>query len=157
MIVFDLRCAQAGHVFEVWFASSSAYEDQRARKLLICPICGNEDISKAVVAVHVPAKSNSRILSSPAETLMSEPTKSNMASGMKDMLSKIAEMQAESIKTSQWVGKEFEQKARAMDAGEIDSASIHGQATPAQAKALMDDGIRVMPLLIHVVPPDELN
>jgi hypothetical protein len=157
MIVFDLRCSQAGHVFEVWFASSSAYEDQRARQLLICPICGDQDISKAVMAANVPAKSNSRSMSPPAETVMSAPATDHMAAEMKAMLSKIATMQAESIKSSQWVGKDFDQKARAMDAGEIDAASIHGQATPAQAKALMDDGISVMPLLIPIVPPDELN
>ncbi len=157
MIVFDLRCSKAGHVFEVWFASSSAYEDQRARQLLVCPICGDQDISKAVMAANVPAKSNSRRMSQPAETVMSAPATDQMAAEMKAMLSKIAAMQAESIKSSQWVGKDFEQKARAMDAGEIDAASIHGQATPAQAKALMDDGISVMPLLIPIVPPDELN
>ncbi len=29
MIVFDLRCS-GGHVFEAWFGSSAAYEEQRA-------------------------------------------------------------------------------------------------------------------------------
>ncbi|PXA90254.1 DUF1178 domain-containing protein, partial [Nostoc sp. 3335mG] len=35
MIVFDLKCG-TGHVFEAWFGSSAAYEDQRSRGLLAC-------------------------------------------------------------------------------------------------------------------------
>ena len=31
MIIFDLRCAPLGHVFEAWFASSAAFADQRLR------------------------------------------------------------------------------------------------------------------------------
>ncbi len=157
MIVFDLRCAQGDHIFEAWFASSSSYEDQRARRLLICPVCSDTDISKAAMAANVPIKGNARAVAPSGNAVMSASAKDEVASEMRSMLSKIAQMQAVAIKSSQWVGKDFEQKARAMDAGEIDSASIHGQATPAQAKALIDDGISVVPLLIPVVPPDELN
>ncbi|WP_156442886.1 DUF1178 family protein, partial [Sphingomonas sp. CCH9-H8] len=49
MIVFDLKCTRT-HVFEAWFGSSADYEDQRARGLLTCPICGDADIAKAVMA-----------------------------------------------------------------------------------------------------------
>lgn len=35
MIVYDLKCAN-DHVFEVWFASSKAYEQQRGRGLVAC-------------------------------------------------------------------------------------------------------------------------
>jgi hypothetical protein len=66
-------------------------------------------------------------------------------------------VQAEAIKTSTWVGKDFERQARAMDAGDVDQAQIHGQATPEQARAMMEDGIGVMPLLIPVIPPEERN
>ena len=157
MIVFDLCCAQGSHVFEVWFASSAAYEDQRARKLLMCPICGDQDVTKAVMAPNVPAKGNSRLEQALPSSLMSVQSGKDIASEIKTMMSKIAALQAESIKSSEWVGKDFDQRARAIDAGEIESANIHGQATPEQAKALMDDGIKVMPLLIPIIPPDELN
>ena len=64
MIVFDLKCTHA-HVFEAWFGSSTDYEDQRARGLLSCPICGDPDIAKAVMAPNIPAKGN-RAPSTPA-------------------------------------------------------------------------------------------
>ena len=41
MIVFDLKCG-SGHVFEAWFASSTAYETQREGGLVQCPVCGSK-------------------------------------------------------------------------------------------------------------------
>lgn len=49
MIVFDLKCS-ADHVFEAWFGSRSDYEDQRARGLVECPLCGCAQLEKALVA-----------------------------------------------------------------------------------------------------------
>ena len=59
MIVFDLKCNK-GHVFEAWFRSSAAYEQQRAQGLVACPHCNNTDIIKAVMAPNVTAKSNQK-------------------------------------------------------------------------------------------------
>ncbi|MBW1713335.1 MAG: DUF1178 family protein, partial [Deltaproteobacteria bacterium] len=39
MIAFDLSCAQ-GHLFEGWFDSAEAFEDQKKRGLVTCPLCG---------------------------------------------------------------------------------------------------------------------
>ena len=60
MIVFDLKCERQGHVFEAWFGSSADYADQQARGLLTCPICGDAQVVKAVMAPAVAAKGNSR-------------------------------------------------------------------------------------------------
>ena len=156
MIVFDLKCG-AEHVFEAWFASSSAFEDQKARGLLLCPVCGDTGIDKSVMAPNVAAKGNQRLVPVPqaAPAVMSPP--SPEAAAVMEMMQKLAAVQAEAIKTSTWVGKDFERQARAMDAGEVDQTQIHGQATPEQARAMMEDGIGVMPLLIPVVPPEECN
>lgn len=158
MIVFDLKCA-GDHVFEAWFASSSAFNDQAQRGLLMCPVCGSSDVGKAVMAPNVAAKSNQRSLPAVREEapapVMSAP--SPEAQAMAEMMRKVAAMQAEAIKQSTWVGKDFERQARAMDAGEQDHAAIHGQVDAEQARALLEDGIGVMPLLIPVVPPEERN
>lgn len=60
MIVFDLKCAER-HQFEVWFRSSADYEDQKTRGLLECPYCGDKQITKALMAPNVAAKSNQKI------------------------------------------------------------------------------------------------
>jgi hypothetical protein len=66
MIVFDLRCA-AAHVFEAWFGSTGDYEAQLGRGLIECPICGDSDIGKAMMAPAVPAKGNRSSPPGPAQ------------------------------------------------------------------------------------------
>ena len=140
MIVFDLRCP-AGHVFEAWFGSSAAYHEQRAAGQVTCPLCGAGEIEKAVMAPAVSAKGNQ----APPPAVV------------KQMIAHLATAQAKALETSQWVGKGFAARARAMHAGEEATATIHGQATPAEAKALVEEGVPVAPLPLPVVPPGEVN
>jgi hypothetical protein len=156
MIIFDLRCDPAEHVFEAWFSSTESYENQRNRGLIACPICASTNVTKALMAPNIGAKGN-RGSGGSALPVISPPPEAEQAREIKAMLGKIAEMQASSLKDSTWVGKDFEKQARAMDAGTVDQASIHGQATPEQAKSMIEDGIAVMPLLVPVVPPEERN
>lgn len=152
MIVFDLKCVANGHVFEAWFGGSVAYEDQRRRSLIACPMCGETDVDKAVMAPRVSAKSNARV-----ETFAVANTSSPEDAEKKALLAAMAAVQAKLIAQSEWVGRDFDSKARAMDAGEADRATIHGEVTREQAAALVEDGISVMPLLFPVVPPEQRN
>jgi hypothetical protein len=160
MIVFDLQCRGGGHVFEAWFSSSDAYTDQRARGLISCPLCHDTKVEKAIMAPNIGAKGNqvATIKSAPHSTpMMTDSSAMQLKSEMKSILAKVIQLQADTIKDSTWVGKDFERQARAMDAGELDHAIIHGQATPEQARDLIDDGIGVMPLLVPIIPPEERN
>ncbi len=152
MIVFDLKCGE-GHVFEAWFASSDAFEEQKGRGLVTCPYCGSADAEKAVMAPNVARKGNQRT----SQSVALAPETSAVATEFRAMMEKVAAVQAEMLKQSEWVGKDFATKARAMDAGEIDPALIHGQASLDEARELIEDGISVMPLLLPVVPPDKQN
>ena len=138
MIVFDLRCG-GGHVFEAWFASGAAFDDQRAAGQVACPLCGDTAIDKAAMAPAVPAKTNA----------------APPPAAVKAALAALARAQGEALKGSQWVGTAFAERARAMHAGEETHATIHGQATLADAKALVADGVPVAPLPLPVVPPDK--
>ncbi len=140
MIVFDLRCTD-GHVFEAWFASSAAYDEQRGRRLIACPMCGDTGIDKAVMAPNIAPKGGGA--PSP-ETV-------------KAALAVLAQAQQQALKGSTWVGNAFASRARAMHSGEVDPAPIHGQATRAEAKALAEEGVAVAPLPLPVVPPDRAN
>ena len=147
MIVFDLRCA-SGHVFEAWFGSSDAFEDQRGRGLLSCPICGGSDIGKAVMAPNIAAKGNAQTLASgdaPSPTVM------------KAAMQALAQAQRKALEKSEWVGSAFADRARAMHVGDADPAPIHGQATLGQAKELADEGVAIAPLPFPIVPPDAVN
>ncbi|MEP9357479.1 DUF1178 family protein [Sphingomonas sp. KR3-1] len=143
MIVFDLKCA-GGHVFEAWFGSSAAWDAQRAAGLVACPMCGVAEVDKAVMAPNVAPKGNA-VASAPAP----EAVKAAMAA--------LAGMQAKALEGSQWVGSAFADKARAMHLGEAPHVPIHGQASTAEAKALIDEGVPVAPLPLPVVPPEACN
>jgi hypothetical protein len=160
MIVFDLSCPDA-HVFEIWFGSSDDYENQKARGLIACPYCGSTDVGKAVMAPHVGAKGNQRSesinLSAPVPAAPSGPVP--MASGtpspeqFKAMVKAMAEVQAKMLEGSDYVGSNFADEARSMHLGEQDTRPIHGQTTMEEAKALVEEGIPVAPLLLPVRPP----
>lgn len=173
MIVFDLQCTGGQHRFEGWFASSADYAQQQERGLVTCPVCGSDDVAKAVMAPAVGRKGNQ----APALPVprRHEPTAPGPAAVAKAapvspppqlpplppeavaMLRAVALAQAEAIKTSTWVGESFADDARAMHYGDKDVAPIHGQATPEEARDLLDEGIAIAPLLIPVAPPGEVN
>jgi hypothetical protein len=156
VIVFDLQCGGA-HVFEAWFASSAAYEEQRARGLLVCPVCGDGDVGKAVMAPNVGAKGNSRSSPVPEASTAGSAAEPPSPAAIKAAMQAIAGMQAKMLEKSEWVGRAFADRARAMHAGEADPAPIHGQTTRAEAEALAEEGVPVAPLLVPVVPPEALN
>jgi len=74
-----------------------------------------------------------------------------------EALQKLAQMQAEALKSSRWVGDKFAEESRAMHYGEREAATIHGKATPREAKELFEEGVPVAPLPFPVAPPDKLN
>lgn len=143
MIVFDLRCG-TGHVFEAWFASSSAYEEQRARALVRCPMCDDGHIEKAVMAPNIAPKGNRLSGSVPAEIVPAA-------------LAALAEAQTAMLAKSEWVGRAFPDRARAMHLGDEPSALIHGETSAAEARELIDEGVPVSPLPFRVVPPSTMN
>ncbi|QIG52887.1 DUF1178 family protein [Altererythrobacter sp. BO-6] len=154
MIVYDLIC-DAGHRFEGWFGSSADYAGQRERGLVSCPHCGSGDVGKAPMAPAVPAKSNTRLETPPADRqqVSSQP----MPPEVQQALAKLAEAQAKALKQSTWVGDKFAEVSRKMHYGEADEKPIHGQASLEEAKGLIEEGIPVAPLPFPVAPPDKLN
>lgn len=140
MIVFDLRC-EGDHVFEAWFGSTADYDAQRGRGLVTCPVCGSQGIEKAVMAPRL--SSGDAGARSPAE--------------VKAFLGALASAQAKALENSRWVGPRFAAEARAMHDGERERETIHGRASAAEVKALVEDGVSVAPLPLPIVPPEQSN
>src|SRR5690606_9923745 len=142
--------------------SSESFADQQARGLIICPVCGDSDVKKAVMAPRVGAKSNQQAVAVAARA--QAPVKAPAADGgglpvemVRKVIAEIAAKQAEMLPQSRWVGREFAGAARAMHEGRAAEDLIHGQTSPDEAQALRDDGIAAMPLLVPFVPPDAVN
>jgi hypothetical protein len=164
MIIFDLKCAPAGHVFEAWFGSSGDYEDQRARGLVACPLCGSEEVTKAVMAPSVGAKGNRSGPAAPPAGSRDEsgtPAPPELFSGdpesVKTMLAAVAAVQRKLLEGSESVGDRFAEEARAIHVGDREKRAIHGRASRAEAESLIEDGIPVAPLPFPVVEPGEEN
>lgn len=149
MIVFDLKCGQA-HVFEAWFGSSTDYENQRGRGLIECPLCGSKDVGKAVMAPRL----GSSVVEEPAAPVAAA---SSPPPEMKALMAAMAQLQSAMLAKSEWVGRRFPDEARAMHLGEKEHRTVHGEATPAEAKALLEEGVEVMPLPFPIVPPEQRN
>ena len=158
MIAFDLNCSN-GHRFEGWFASSEDYSKQQSSGLLACPICDDMTVQKALSLPHVPKKGNQRSVAVPAApTAAVEPSKADaLPPAVVEFVQKLAVAQTEMLKQSQWVGGQFAETARAIHYGEEADRLIHGETSADEAKALMEEGVQVAPLLFPVVPPSAKN
>lgn len=154
MIVYDLSC-DGGHRFEGWFGSSDDYAEQRELGLVACPQCGSDAVDKAPMAPAVPRKGNRLpvVAGEPKQAMTHGPMPPEVA----EALQKLAEAQAKALKDSKWVGDRFAEQSRAMHYGERPSETIHGQATPDEALALLEEGVPVAPLPFPVAPPEDLN
>lgn len=153
MIVFDLKCEQ-NHQFESWFKSSDAYSDQLAAGLIECPYCGSIDITKAVMAPNVGAKSNQQksapaVIAAPVE----EPVASAAMSVSKETreLAKkaakaIAAFQEHVERSCENVGENFAEEARKIHYGEREERGIYGETSIEEAQELLEEGVDVMPL-----------
>jgi hypothetical protein len=71
-----------------------------------------------------------------------------------EMREMIRELHEKLTENSTDVGENFTDEARKIHAGEAPERSIHGRASLDEAKALIEEGIPVLPL---PVPPDERN
>jgi hypothetical protein len=149
LIIFDLKCRPQGHVFEAWFASSAAFDDQQERGLVACPLCGSAEVMKAPMAPAVPAKGNARSeAQAPASSALGE---------AKAMLAAAAAAQKRLLAGSEGLGDRFAAEARAIHLGEADPRPIHGEATLAEAESLIEEGVPIAPLPFPVIPPGEEN
>jgi len=159
MIHYNLRCDK-GHAFESWFQSSSAYESQEKRKLVNCPVCGSAKVERAIMAPQIVSKkSRESAEAAPAPTTTTEvvaPAASTplLMAQERELRAKIKELREHIVKNADNVGERFPNEARKMHYGDIEHRPIYGEASPEEARALIDEGVEVTPL---PVLPDDRN
>ncbi|WP_298743726.1 DUF1178 family protein [uncultured Brevundimonas sp.] len=138
MIRYALQC-DGGHGFEAWFGASSDYDDQAARGLVECPVCGSHGVSKQIMAPAVAGTRNS----APGPDLAK----------MQTMMMQVArEVRSHVERNFDYVGDAFAREARDIHEGRAEKREIYGEATPAEVRKLKDDGVPCAPL--PPVPPD---
>lgn len=148
MIRYDLVCS-AGHEFDSWFRDADAFDKAAAAKALACPVCGDHSIAKALMA---PAVSTARKREARAEVPsipVAAPDPRQLA--LRDMLKKVREhVEA----NADYVGDRFAEEARKIHYEEVEPRGIYGEASPDEARALVEEGIE-----FHALPvlPEEGN
>ena len=136
MIVLDL-CCDREHRFEAWFASSEAFETQRAAGLVGCPHCGNSDVRRLPSAPYVQTSSHS----APAAPASPDP---------QAIAARLIEALRSAAARSEDVGERFAEEARRIHYGDSEERAIRGKADREEMIDLIEEGIPILP-----VPPDK--
>ncbi len=153
MIKFALKCA-AGHAFDSWFASGSAYEKLVAAGEVACPACGSTDVQKDVMAPAVGRSTKGRDVETYASGLGDA---ANADPRARLLLEAAKRIRAHLESEGQYVGRDFAKAARARfegaeddvtsgEAGEDVERPLWGEATTAEARELIEDGIPILPV-----------
>ena len=156
MIRYSLRC-EHDHAFESWFQDSSAYDTQVKRKLVSCPVCGSHGIEKAIMAPRIVGKKgreSSAPAPAPAEAGGATTSTPLLMAQERELRAKLKELRDHIVKNADNVGEKFPNEARKMHYGEIEHRPIYGEASPEEAKSLIEEGVEVSPL---PVLPDDRN
>jgi hypothetical protein len=143
MIKYALACDHA-HAFEGWFGSSADYDDQAARGLVECPVCGSNGVRKQIMAPAV-AGTKKRDISVP------DP---KMRAMMLDAMGKVRQHVEDNF---DYVGDAFAKEARAIHDGKSEERGIYGEASPTEVKALVEDGVKIAPLPPKPPTKEEIN
>ncbi len=142
MIHYDLVC-EHGHTFDAWFASSTAFDEQIAKGLVECPVCGSTSVRKQIMR---PAVARKRDPSRPASARPREETPATLLDERAHALRRlISELHEHVRKNADYVGRAFPEEARKR-AEQDDARPVWGEASAKEVKELLDSGIEVMPL-----------
>ncbi len=131
MIIYELRCGD-GHKFEGWFQDRGAFEEQKARALIACPVCG---------------KSDATVIPSSVPVMGRDSHSSREKTGVEVSPLKILREFHEYIhKNFDEVGDRFTEVALRIHHGEEDKRNIKGTTTQSEEETLREEGIRFIKL-----------
>jgi hypothetical protein len=157
MIRYSLHC-ERGHAFESWFQSSAAYDSQVKRKLVTCPACGSAKVEKAIMAPQIVSKmgrdSTAAAEPAPPVDVTAPASTPLMMAQERELRAKLRELRDHILKNADNVGERFPNEARKMHYGDIEHRPIYGEASPDEARSLIEEGVEVSPL---PVLPDDRN
>lgn len=121
MIIFDLQCSR-GHQFEGWFDDAQAFEDQREKSLISCPVCNDSNVSRipSAFAIRSPRKEG------------------NPPDSMAEIARKVSDYLENNFDN---VGADFAKEALRIHYGVTEPRNIRGVSTPEEEKVLREEGI----------------
>lgn len=146
MKVLDLTCEYA-HRFEGWFQSAEDFESQLSRRLVECPMCGSKIVHRVPSAPRLNL-SGATALAQRVGTQRPEPAQ---------LQARWLQAMRQVIANAEDVGEQFVEEARRIHYDEAPARTIRGVTTPDDARALLDEGIDVMPLPLPAMLKESLQ
>lgn len=141
MIAYDLTCGN-GHAFEGWFEDSAAFDVQKRKGLLTCPVCNDADVQRLPSRFAIKTSQGFK----PRESDSPPPA----------ILAKITREVADYVeKNFDNVGCEFAKEALKIHYGAAEPRNIRGVSTQAEEKLLKQEGIDFIKIPIPARPETE--
>ncbi|MFN3524019.1 MAG: DUF1178 family protein [Phenylobacterium sp.] len=131
MIRYALVCDH-DHEFEGWFGASADFDDQLARGLLECPMCASKAVRKQIMAPAVAGTKRTTPDAPPQMRTM--------------VMEAMRKVRAHVEENFDYVGDAFAAEARAIHEGRSEDRGIYGEASPAEVRKLVEDGVPIAPL-----------
>ncbi len=127
VIIYDLECRD-GHKFEGWFKDRGAFEEQKAQKLIACPVCGNTEAVLIPSSVAILGRDN-----------RSAAVKTKTGPSPQKVLREFHEYIRKNFDN---VGDKFAEVALRIHHGEEDGRNIRGTTTGSEEETLREEGIQ---------------
>jgi hypothetical protein len=133
VIQYSLHCSK-GHRYDAWFKNAAAFDEQRARGIVTCAVCGDGAIEKAPMAPAVARADQGKVSLSSAH-----PDAAKFREMLRAHRQKVTS-------EADYVGDRFADEARKIHFEEVEARGIYGEATRDEVAALLDEGVEFMPL-----------
>ncbi len=145
MIIYDLEC-DTQHRFEGWFKNADEFVEQQQTGMLICPMCGSEEIRKIPSASHL-TKGRSET-TTPSRNIDKDKSHKHPALQLvHDYINKNFDN----------VGNKFAVEAKKIHFGETAERNIRGTATADEVRELKEAGVSAVQLPPVPYDKDKLN
>ena len=138
MIAYDLQCVN-GHSFEGWFEDRKAYETQKKKSLIACPVCNSTSIARVPSTFAIKS-------SNPLKEF------SDQQADLENIGKKIVDFVENNFDD---VGADFAKEALKMHYGVTEQRNIRGTSSPEEEKTLKEEGIEFIKIPIPTNPESD--
>ena len=138
MIAYDLICPN-GHTFEGWFEDAKAYQKQKKKGLVTCPVCNDAGVCRRPSTFAI----------------KSRPNQQGPSSDMADLKALGRQLYEFVDKNFDNVGPDFAKEALKIHYGAAEPRNIRGVSTKQEEETLREEGVEFVKLPVPRPPNDD--
>ncbi len=128
MIIYDIKC-ENGHKFEGWFKDRHAWGEQKAQRLVCCPVCNSSSVEIAPSSLAIVGKDSRAV-------------DKNNTDQTKDVQQILQSLQQFINNNFEDVGGKFADVALKIHYGDEEKRNIRGTTTPQEEADLKQEGVQ---------------